>query len=252
MDDENVQSQDGNAEDVIEKVVNAESEPTEGSENTESLAKSEDPLSIKKRLGQQAKKHARETRELREQIAAMQSRIGQPSQPNQTMSSANDGVDDHISRAVRAALEAKEAEKRHAEEAEKMAHVHRQYQSLNDEFDRASEKYEDFDDVVRGDNVPFTSAMRDALLLIDNPSDVAYKLGKNRDELSRISKLHPLDQAREINKLSFALMGGKPSSAQRDSSQNKLLEKAKTNPSINSSAYTVDAIRARMKDGTWK
>jgi hypothetical protein len=178
--------------------------------------------------------------------------MNQQSQPAQNVSSANDGVDDHISRAVRAALEAKEAEKRHAEEAEKMAHVHRQYKSLNDEFDKASEKYDDFDDVVRGDNVPFTSAIRDALLLVDNPSEVAYKLGKNRQELSRISQLHPLDQAREVNKLSFALMGGKPSSAQRDLSKDKILEQKKASPNVNSSAYTSAAIRERMKAGTWK
>lgn len=251
MDDENAQSQEANADDIKEQ-VNAESEPTDGSENTESLVKSDDPLSIKKRLGQQAKKHAREQREMRDQIAALQSRIGQQSTQAPNVSQGNDGVEDHINRAVRAALEAKEAEKRHAEEAEKMAHVHRQYQSLNDEFDKASEKYDDFDDVVRGEHVPFTSAMRDALLLIDNPSEVAYKLGKNRDELNRISKLHPLDQAREVNKLSFALMGGKPSSAQRDLSSNKILEHKKANPSVNSSAYTVDSIRDRMKSGTWK
>lgn len=250
MDDENAKNQlEGNADDTeIEAQPGSEQE---GSENMESLAKENDPLAIKKRLGQQAKKHARETRALREEIAGLHSRINEQVAPSSHVSNPEMQVDDHINRAVRAALDAKDAEKRHAEEAEKLAHVHKQYENLNNEFDRASEKYEDFDEVVRSDHVPFTKAVRDALLLVDNPADVAYKLGKNRDELNRISKLHPLDQAREVNKLSFALMGGKSSSAQRGN-EGKLLGQTKANPAVNSSANTPASIRARMKAGTWK
>jgi hypothetical protein len=151
-------------------------------------------------------------------------------------------------------LDAKDAESRRQKEAESVAHYQKQLDRLNGEFDKASDKYDDFDDVVRGNDVPFTPAIRDALLFVDNPSDVAYKLGKNRQELSRISQLHPLDQAREVNKLSFALMGGNTGNG-KNGSNNRAnpLNPSKPNPTSNGTAsYSPGSIRARIKAGTWK
>jgi len=125
---------------------------------------------------------------------------------------------------------------------------------MHDEFDKASEKYDDFDEVVRAEDVPFTPHVRDALLLVENPAEVAYKLGKNKSELERISKLHPLDQAREVNKLSFSLMGGnngKPSTTKPNP-----MGTVRANPANSTGAITdktpASVIRARMKAGTWK
>jgi hypothetical protein len=172
---------------------------------------------------------------------------GQPNPPGMS-------EEDKIQKAVRFALGMKEHEERQAKEAERQAHVNKQYQRLLDEFDRASEKYEDFDDVVRGDDIPFTPHVRDALLLVENPAEVAYRLGKNRSELERISKLHPLDQAREVNKLSFSLMGG--NSGKPSSSKAAPLGTVRANPVHSSTAVTdktpPSVIRARMKAGTWK
>ena len=173
---------------------------------------------------------------------------GQPNPPSMT-------EEEKIQKAVRYALGAKEHEERQAKHAEGTAHVHKQYQRLNDEFDRASEKYDDFDDVVRGEDMPFTPHVRDALLLVENPADVAYKLGKSRSELERISKLHPLDQAREVNKLSFALMGGNNGKPSQTTKSNPM-GSVKANPAHSSQAVTgktsPSIIRARMKAGTWK
>jgi hypothetical protein len=228
---------------------------------------SDDPYGVKKRLGMQAKKHQREMRQMQEQLTRMQSLIGgdsadphaslhnsnpypSPGQPNPPAMSE----EDKIQKAVRYALGAKEHEERLAKDAERQAHVHKQYQRLNDEFDRASDKYEDFDDVVRADDIPFTPHVRDALLLVENPAEVAYRLGKNKSELSRISQLHPLDQAREVNKLSFSLMGGqgKPTSSAKSSPMGSI----RVNPAHSSTAVTdktpPSVIRARMKAGTWK
>lgn len=227
----------------------------------------DDPLSIKKRLGMQAKKHQREIRQLHDRLAQMQSMMagdsanphastyqpdpypspGQPTPPGMN-------EEDRIQRAVRMALGMKEHEERQAKEAERHAHVQKQYSRLNDEFDRASDKYEDFDDVVRGDDIPFTPHVRDALLLVENPAEVAYRLGKNRSELERISKLHPLDQAREVNKLSFSLMGGSNGKTS-PMSKTAPLGTVRANPTA-SQAVTdktpASVIRARMKAGTWK
>lgn len=224
---------------------------------------------VQKRIHAQARKHSREIRQLHEQIAQMHSMMNNsesanpnkppyttnpypsPGQPNPPAMSE----EERIQHAVRYALGAKEHEERQARDAERLAHVHKQYQRLNDEFDNAGDRYEDFDDVVRKDDVPFTPHVRDALLLVENPADVAYQLGKNRSELERISKLHPLDQAREVNKLSFSLMGGqhKP---QSHATKSNPMGSIKVNPAMSSGAVTgktpPSVIRARMKQGTWK
>lgn len=227
----------------------------------------DDPKSVKKRLGMQAKKHQREMRALHERIAHMESRYGgdsanphdsmfqsdpytSPGQPNPP----GQNEEERIQRAVRMALGMKDQEERQAQEAQRMAHVHKQYQRLNDEFDRASDKYEDFDEVVRESDAPFTDAVRDALLLIENPAEVAYRLGKSRSDLERISKLHPLDQAKEVTKLSFSLMGnhGKPTANQKPAPMGSIRQ----NPANASRTITdktpPSEIRARMKAGTWK
>lgn len=259
--------QDGSEDEVMGSMgVAPEAEESGDSVEQDAQNAKDDPYSVKKRLGMQAKRHQREMRAMQEQIAHMQARMGQhsnvqydsdvnpypsPGQPSAPV----DTEEQRIQKAVRYALQAKEAEERKAKDVERHAHVQKQYERLHQEFDKASDKYDDFDDVVRDDNVPFTPHVRDALLLVDNPAEVAYKLGKNREELMRISQLHPLDQAREVNKLSFALMGGnhgKPSSSSRPNP----IGQVKANPANNSSAVTektpVSSIRARMKQGTWK
>lgn len=257
----------GDDEDVENGGVGpGDSEEQGVSDEPQGLASEDDPISVKKRLGMQAKKHAREMRHLHDRLSQMQAMMGDsanpqhseysnpypsPGQPNPPSMSE----EEKIQKAVRFALGAKEHEEQQTKMAERQAHVHKQYQRLNDEFDRASDKYEDFDEVVRGDDIPFTPHVRDALLLIENPADVAYKLGKNKSELERISKLHPLDQAREVNKLSFSLMGGnngKPSSNHKGAPMGSI----RANPAHSSNAITdktpPSVIRARMKAGTWK
>jgi len=234
----------------------------------EDQASQDEPYSIKKRLGMQAKKHQREMRQLHDRIEQMHAMMagGDSANPQYTNHTTNPynspgqppppsmSEEDRIQQAVRYALGAKEHEEKQAKVAESQAHVHKQYQRLNNEFDKASEKYEDFDDVVRGDDVPFTPHVRDALLLVENPADVAYKLGRNKAELERISKLHPLDQAREVNKLSFSLLGGNDSKS--PSSKSAPMGSVRVNPVSSSGAITgktpPSVIRARMKAGTWK
>jgi len=225
------------------------------------------PSSVKKRLGMQAKKHAREMRQLQQQLMQMQSQMqggdsANPDYSNQhnnpynspgQPSAAPMNEEERIQKAVRMALGMKEHEERQAKEAEHANHIQKEYARLNDDFDRASEKYEDFEDVVRGDDVPFTKHVRDALLLVNNPADVAYKLGKNRDELERISKLHPLKQAQEVIKLGHSLMSGMA----KKNAPNKSdpLGSIRVNPTgvgATTDKTPASTIRARMKAGTWK
>ena len=218
-----------------------------------------DPKSVKKRLGMQQKRHEREMRMLNQRIAEMQEMMSSQGQQQNSFDSpgqpspANMSEEQRIEYAVKRALGMQEEQQQKARQAEERAHLMKQYDKLNKDFDKASEMYDDFDDVVRGDDVPFTSTMRDLFLTLPNASEVAYNLGKNRSELERIAKLRPLEQAREINSLALSLYSG--GGQKSPGSQPNTLGTIKANPVGGSRANTnrsASDIRAQMKAGTWK
>lgn len=216
------------------------------------------PPGVKARLGRQEKRHQREMREMREHIQQLQSMLPNNqsmNDPYAQQGNALDGVNPDIQKAVSFALAAQEAEKRKAHEREQAALIQQKYQALNDNLDKGSDKYEDFDDVVRAQDAPFTPAIRDAALFIDNAPDVLYKLGKNKEELKRISALHPLDQAREVVKLSHALLAGSER-PQNGKNASQPIGQIKSNPVSNHNAITErtppSEIRRRMKAGQFK
>lgn len=220
-----------------------------------------DPLYVQKRLKQQKRAHEREIRELHARMAEMQSQM-QPNQFNDQQMSPNDamgnqgGVDDAIHKAVSYALRHKEEEERKAKDMKSQQHIAKQYQELNKHLDQTADKYDDFDDVVRGD-APFTAHMRDAALMLPkkgpgSAGEVLYKLGKDPEALSRIANLHPVDQAAELVALSHALISGGDQKGQA----NRPLGQIKSNPVVNSTGVNektpVSDIRARMKQGKFK
>lgn len=72
-----------------------------------------------------------------------------------------------------------------------------------DSCDDASEKYEDFDDVVfKNNELPVTPIMRDALYECGQGGEVVYHLGKNPAEAARIAGLSLSGQVQAINELS--------------------------------------------------
>jgi len=234
--------------------MNDESQESEGGSNAN------DPLYVQKRLKQQKRAHEREMREMQQKIAEMQSQM-QPNQYNNPQMSPNEagdgGIDDAIHKAVSYALQHRDMEERKAKDMQSQQHIAKQYQELQKHLDNTADKYDDFDDVVRGDNAPFTAHMRDAALMLPkkgpgSAGEVLYKLGKDPESLSRISKLHPVDQAAELVALSHALISG----GEQKGSANRPLGQIKSNPVINSTGINdrtpVSDIRSRMKQGTFK
>lgn len=225
---------------------------------------SSESLSVQKRLKAQKRAHDRELRGMQARIEQLQSQLGgnpnnQNNYSNDSYDGDNGGVDEQIHKAVSYALQHKEMQERQAKQAEQQAHVHRQYGELHKHLDNVADKYDDFDEVVRGQEAPFTDHMRDAALLLPksgagSAGEVLYKLGKNPEELKRISKLHPLDQASEMVKLSHALING---GASKGNGNAQPLGNIKNNPVTNSHSITdktpVSDLRKRMKAGgkTW-
>ena len=253
---------DMEAGEVLDAVGMAK-EPEESTEDSTQGQENHDPLYVQKRLKQQKRAHEREMRDLHARLNEMQSQQAAPNSyanpyEPQMHGSAPPGIDEQIHKAVSYALQHRDMEERKAKEAEQRAHVNKQYQELQRHLDTLSDKYEDFDDVVRGSDVPFTETIRDSALFLPkkgpgSAGEVLYKLGKNPEELSRISRLHPLDQASELVKLSHALISG---GENKMSQSNRPLGQIKSNPVINSNyAITektpVGDIRKRMRSN-WK
>lgn len=218
--------------------------------------------SAKKRMKAMSMNHEREIRDLHARMADLQTKLSpQPSygqEANPYGSQVAPGsVEEQIHKAVSFALNHRDMEERKAKEAQNQAHVQKQYKELYKHLDNMGDKYDDFHDVVMGDDAQFTPAMRDYAMTLPrsgsgSAGEVLYKLGKNPEELERIAKLHPLDQAGEMARLSHALISG----GEAKGSQPRPLGQIKTNPVSNSHAITdktpVGSIRQRMKSGHWK
>ena len=69
----------------------------------------------------------------------------------------------------------------------------------------AYDKYDDFETVAYNPNLPITNEMAEAIQTSDVGPDVAYYLGSNPKEAARISRLSPIQQAREIGKIEVTL-----------------------------------------------
>lgn len=227
--------------------------------------KQSDPVaSAKKRLKAQQIAHDRQVRELHARIGDLESRMTPPNNATHDQSGnpyeapKSGSIEEHIHRAVSYALQHKEAEERKAHEAQNAAHVQRHYQDFQKHLDNVGDKYDDFHDVVFGRDTPYTPSMRDYAVTLPrsgagSAGEVLYKLGKNPEELHRISKLPPIDQASEMARLSHALISG---GEQKASPSTRPLGHIKSNPVTNSHVVTdktpVGSIRQRMKAGTFK
>lgn len=238
----------------IENVESSE-QPSELKETKEEI-----PTWVKEKLGREKKRHTKELRALKDQLAQMQAMF---STKQETQSVANQSemrdpytgnpiepgsVQEEVYKAIQSAMLAKDQQEAKKKEVEKFAVVRQSFDRLHQELEKASDVYEDFDDVVRDDNAPFTPAMRDTAALLENPAEVLYKLGKNREELFRIASLHPLLQAQEMIKLSFDLMKQKKNT----SNAPKPITPLKNNPAISSTSRiteksSVSEIRKYLK-----
>lgn len=69
----------------------------------------------------------------------------------------------------------------------------------------AVEKYQDFADVVENPALTITPAMAATIMQTDNGADLAYHLGKNPAEATRIAGLPPVRQAFELGRIAAAL-----------------------------------------------
>jgi len=78
-------------------------------------------------------------------------------------------------------------------------------ESYHDKEEEARVKYDDFEQVAYNPKLPITDAMAQTIQSSDVGPDMAYYLGSNPKEAERISRLTPLQQAKELGKIEAKL-----------------------------------------------
>ena len=83
-------------------------------------------------------------------------------------------------------------------------------ESYHDREEEARNKYDDFEQVAYNPKLPITDAMAQTIQASDIGPDMAYYLGSNPKEAERISRLAPLQQAKELGKIEAKLADNPP------------------------------------------
>jgi hypothetical protein len=78
-------------------------------------------------------------------------------------------------------------------------------ESFHEREEEARNKYDDFEQVAYNPKLPITDAMAQTIQSSDVGPDMAYYLGSNPKEADRISRLSPLQQAKELGKIEAKL-----------------------------------------------
>jgi hypothetical protein len=93
---------------------------------------------------------------------------------------------------------------REREESRKQGREQAKAKAAQSFYEKARAKFPDFDDVVN-DGVPITDPMVDAVLQHEMGPDIAYHLGSNPSEASRIARLSPAGQLMELGLIAASL-----------------------------------------------
>jgi len=78
-------------------------------------------------------------------------------------------------------------------------------EAFHDREEEARNKYDDFEQVAYNPKLPITNEMAQTIQSSEVGPDMAYYLGSNPKEAERISRLSPLQQAKELGKIEAKL-----------------------------------------------
>ena len=73
--------------------------------------------------------------------------------------------------------------------------------NMQRQAEAASDKYDDFDEVVRAPDLAINDVMAEVIAESDVGGELAYYLGKNKEEAAKISALSPLQAAKALARL---------------------------------------------------
>lgn len=107
-------------------------------------------------------------------------------------------IEDRAAWRVRQELRQTETQR---QEAQRQAELRDMAEAARVRIEKASEKYDDFEDVAFRPDVTISQAMFEAMADSEYIADIAYHLGKNPDQAQRIARMTPFAAAREIGRI---------------------------------------------------
>jgi len=92
-----------------------------------------------------------------------------------------------------------------AEEAKRREAAQQAFKVRQEAFDEREEAardlYDDYDDIAHDNKLPITDAMAEVIFDSNLGPQIAYHLGKNREEAGRIAMMNPLAQAKALGQI---------------------------------------------------
>jgi hypothetical protein len=176
-----------------------EEQPVE-QESPKSFTQEELDAIVGKRLAREQRKWEREQQQrLAEQEARQRSQAAADIAPDQF-----DSYDAYAEALAERKAEELLAQRETARQQAEML------EAYHDREETARDKYDDFDQVAYNPNLPVTEYMAQSIQASDVGPDVLYWLGSNPKEASRIARLGPILQAKEIGKIEASLSSNPP------------------------------------------
>jgi hypothetical protein len=166
---------------------------------TKSFSQEELDAIVSKRLAREQRKWEREQAQRLAEQQARQQPVAPPPAPDD-FESAQQYAEALAEQKARELLAQREAATQQAALLE----------SYKDREEEARDRYEDFEQVAYNPNLPVTDVMAQAIQASDIGPEVIYYLGSNPKEASRISRLSPVLQAKEIGKIEVNLTTNPP------------------------------------------
>lgn len=109
-----------------------------------------------------------------------------------------------------AAAKAEQLAEQLIEKRERAKREHEINESFHERVETVRDKYDDFDSVAFSPDVPVTNAMAEIIRSSDVGPDLAYYLGKNREEAARISEMTVAQQGAALARLEAKLSSAPP------------------------------------------
>jgi hypothetical protein len=107
-------------------------------------------------------------------------------------------IEDRAAWRVRQEVAQAEAQRQESHDRASLAEKAEKARTL---IEKASDKYEDFEEVAFRPDVAITQAMFEAMADSEFIADIAYHLGKHPDQAQRIARMSPFAAAREIGRI---------------------------------------------------
>ena len=247
-----------NSNEIFEEHQDApESEHLDGGQNESDDDKDGEPMPdyLKKHFRRQEKILKRENRSVNLRLQAAEDELNQYRQLYAaTYSQAQQNVpveqspSDDVETKVLQTLSKFQQQEQSVAAARAQQRLHQEFQ---DNLNKTADKYDDFEDVVYANNNPINQTIAQTAQYLPNAGDVLYALSKNKQELTRINRLSPMEQIKAVASFAINLASGNvPKVSQAPKPVSGQMRSSPTTRSLGSEGMSIKELKTHLKNKT--